>query len=63
MEDTTLIFLIISNSFLLITNVIQLAFKAKHFRSSCCQREIFDLKNSISKDLRELDNKNDLEKK
>lgn len=54
MEDSTYIFLIISNAVLLIGNIIQLAFKAKHFRSSCCGHRVVDLKNSLSADLRDL---------
>lgn len=47
-SDNTLIFLIISNVFLIITSCIQLVFKAKHFRSECCGHRFLDLKNSIS---------------
>lgn len=57
MEEQTITFLIISNSFLLLTSVISLLFKLRHCKSSCCEKELFDLKSSISKDLRDLEHK------
>lgn len=46
MDESTVTFLIVSNVFLLLTTCINLVFKARHLRSSCCDKKIFDLKNS-----------------
>lgn len=54
MEEQTITFLIISNCFLLLTSTITLLFKLRHCKSSCCEKELFDLKSSISSDLRKV---------
>lgn len=55
--EDQLTFLIISNSFIVLGSIITLAFKLRHCKSSCCEREVFDLKSSISADLKRFEKK------
>jgi len=45
--EDQLTFLIISNSFIVLGSIISLLFKLRHCKSSCCEREFFDIKSSI----------------